>query len=67
MVEPHKRITGKDRDRLSKTVVAQYRKGASIRSIAADLNRSYGFVHRMLLDAEVQLRGRGGNVRRTSK
>ena len=29
--------------------------------------RSYGFVHRLLLDAEVPLRGRGGATRTKKK
>ncbi|MDX3772085.1 MULTISPECIES: helix-turn-helix domain-containing protein [unclassified Streptomyces] len=37
--------------------------GASIRAIADAHGRSYGFVHRMLSEAGVTLRGRGGATR----
>jgi len=39
----------------------QYEQGRSIRELAGEYDRSYGFIHRMLVDAEVGLRGRGGN------
>lgn len=35
--------------------------------MAADLGRSYGFVHRILVDAAVPLRGRGGATRTKKK
>ena len=54
------RITGATRDRLAATLKAKYEKGASIRSLAEGLGRSYGFVHRVLNESGVQLRGRGG-------
>lgn len=59
-----RRITGPDRDRLSADLKRRYEAGASIRELAADTGRSYGFVHRVLLEAGVTLRGRGGAVRR---
>jgi hypothetical protein len=37
--------------------------GSSIRSIAADTGRSYGFVHRVLTESGATLRGRGGATR----
>ena len=39
----------------------------SIRALAEGTGRSYGFVHRLLLDAEVPLRGRGGATRTKKK
>lgn len=61
------RITGGDRDKLAKDMKKKYESGRSIRELAADTGRSYGFVHRILSDAGVQLRGRGGATRRKSK
>lgn len=54
------RITGQARDELAEQVRRRYESGESIRSLAAELGRSYGFVHRLLRDAEVPLRSRGG-------
>jgi predicted transcriptional regulator len=58
------RITGDDRSRLAGELKARYDQGASIRELANDTNRSYGFVHRILSEAGVRLRGRGGATRR---
>lgn len=57
------RITGSDRAKLSTEIKAQYRKGASIRQLAETHGRSYGFMHRMLSEAGVELRQRGGRTR----
>jgi hypothetical protein len=57
------RITGGDRSKLSSDLKRKYTSGASIRSLAAETGRSYGFVHRMLSESGVQLRGRGGATR----
>ncbi|MFR9792927.1 helix-turn-helix domain-containing protein [Streptomyces sp. MB22_4] len=38
----------------------RYAEGASIREIAEETGRSYGFVRKALFDAGVTLRGRGG-------
>ncbi|MCU0300960.1 MAG: helix-turn-helix domain-containing protein [Candidatus Nanopelagicales bacterium] len=57
------RVTGDARAALTRDVVARYQAGASIRELAASLDRSYGFVHRLLTDAGVELRGRGGATR----
>lgn len=54
------RITGPDRAKLSSQLSKSYQAGASIRQLASETGRSYGFVHRMLVDSGVQLRGRGG-------
>lgn len=57
-------ITGKARVNLSKRLARQYERGASIRALAESTGRSYGFVHRVLSETEVTLRGRGGSHRR---
>ncbi|MFB7633211.1 helix-turn-helix domain-containing protein [Streptomyces sp. NPDC056149] len=59
-----KRITGAARDELAGDIEKAYEGGASIRAIAASLGRSYGFVHGILVEGGVTLRGRGGNSRR---
>lgn len=61
------RITGAERERLTSTLRENYVKGASLRELAQQTGRSYGFVHRMLTDAGVTLRGRGGSTRSTKK
>jgi predicted transcriptional regulator len=61
------RITGTARDELTVELVRKYDAGASIRELAEDSGRSYGFVHRVLADADITLRGRGGNTRREDK
>jgi hypothetical protein len=57
------RVTGSDRAKLAGELKKKYASGASIRSLAEETNRSYGFVHRMLTESGVQLRGRGGATR----
>jgi hypothetical protein len=54
------RISGSARDELRADVSEKYLKGNSIRDLAVEIGRSYGFVHRLLVEAEVPLRGRGG-------
>ncbi|MFF0544174.1 helix-turn-helix domain-containing protein [Nocardia thailandica] len=58
------RVTGKSRDRLQSQLKKQYEAGASIRSLARSTGRSYGFIHNVLVESHVQLRGRGGANRR---
>ena len=66
MVELKKgtRVTGGDRDTLSAQLKRKYEGGASIRALAEESGRSYGFVHRMLSESGATLRGRGGATRR---
>lgn len=58
------RLSRPERERLSKKVATQYEKGKSIREIGEATGRSYGAVHRMLTDAGVSFRTRGGAVRK---
>ena len=58
-----RRVTGKDRDDLAAKLKKQYLSGKSIRALAEETGRSYGFVHRVLTESGVQLRGRGGATR----
>jgi hypothetical protein len=57
------RITGGDRNKLAADLKRKYSSGRSIRELASETGRSYGFVHRMLSEAGVALRGRGGATR----
>jgi hypothetical protein len=61
------RITGSAREKLTADLRKKYEKGQSIRALADGTGRSYGFVHRLLVDAEVPLRGRGGATRTRKK
>ncbi|WP_343074887.1 helix-turn-helix domain-containing protein [Phytoactinopolyspora alkaliphila] len=57
------RISGGQRDQLSTDLKKQYESGRSIRELASETGRSYGFVHRLLSESGVTLRGRGGATR----
>jgi hypothetical protein len=57
------RVTGVDRSKLATLLSKRYDSGESIRSLAASTGRSYGFVHRILTETGVTLRGRGGATR----
>lgn len=57
------RVTGPDRDTLASDLRRRYEQGESIRDLAESTGRSYGFVHRMLSESGVGLRGRGGATR----
>ena len=57
------RVTGEAREELTQDLVGRYGAGESIRELAASTGRSYGFVHRILVEGGVTLRGRGGATR----
>jgi hypothetical protein len=57
------RITGGERSKLAADLKRKYASGSSIRELAGETGRSYGFVHRMLSESGVTLRGRGGATR----
>jgi len=61
------RVTGTARDKLASELKRKYESGASIRALAESTGRSYGFVHRMLSESGVTLRGRGGATRGKAK
>ncbi|HEY2575662.1 MAG TPA: helix-turn-helix domain-containing protein [Streptosporangiaceae bacterium] len=61
------RVTGADRIKLAADLKKRYDAGESIRSLAAATGRSYGFVHRILSETGVSLRGRGGATRGKAK
>ncbi|HET8969961.1 MAG TPA: helix-turn-helix domain-containing protein [Candidatus Nanopelagicales bacterium] len=58
-----RRVTGSERDKLAADLKKKYTSGASIRDLALATGRSYGFVHRVLCESGVALRGRGGATR----
>jgi predicted transcriptional regulator len=60
-------VSGGEREKLTNDLKKKYAAGASIRELAASTGRSYGFVHRILTDADVTLRGRGGATRGKKK
>lgn len=57
------RVSGEQRDTLAAAVKERYLAGDTIRAIAADMGRSYGFVHGLLREQKVPLRARGGDTR----
>jgi hypothetical protein len=63
----HRRITGPERDRWTKDCVRRYASGESIRQIATSTGRSYGAVHKMLTEAGVVMKPRGGARRQLGK
>ena len=58
------RVTGEDRNRLATDLKNRCAAGESIRSLATSTGRSYGFIHRILTETGVALRGRGGATRK---
>lgn len=58
------RVVGQQRAMLVTLIVERYVRGESIRAIADDIGRSYGFVHGVLRQTEIPLRARGGATSR---
>lgn len=52
-------ISGRARTDVQETAVGRYGEGASIRTIASELSRSYGFVHKLLVESGTPIRARG--------
>jgi hypothetical protein len=63
-VRKSSRLTGAARTKLAADLKKKYDNGASIRELAQETGRSYGFVHRMLSEAGTTLRGRRGGASR---
>lgn len=55
-----RRLSPDERRAMAQVLARRYRDGASIRALAADFGRSYGFVQRLLGEAGVVARPRGG-------
>lgn len=62
--ESRRRIVGDERESLAAEYARRYDAGSSIRAIAAESGRSYGFVHRVLAENGISLRARGGDTKR---
>lgn len=58
------RVSGDERTMLASDLKKRYEGGESIRVLAESSGRSYGFVHRILTESGVTLRGRGGATRK---
>jgi len=58
-LEKSLRIAGESRIQLAADLKTRYEQGASIRELARMTGRSYGFIHQVLSETEVPLRGRG--------
>ncbi|MEW1674880.1 helix-turn-helix domain-containing protein [Streptomyces noursei] len=61
--EPRKRVKGRQQKAVAQVLKAKYDAGASIRALAAESGRSYGYVHRTLTEAGTALRTFGGKQR----
>lgn len=57
-------LTGDVRTAARSKAAQLYGQGATIRSVAQQLGRSYGGTRVLLLEAGVTLRGRGGGIRK---
>lgn len=62
-----RRVTGGEREKLAADLRKKYEAGTSIRALAEETGRSYGFVHRILTESKTPLRGRGGATRGKAK
>lgn len=63
---PNARVTGQDRVKITGDIKKMYAKDKSIRAIAEETGRSYGFVHKVLAESpDVELRPRGGGRRKS--
>ena len=60
------RITGTQRTELAAELAQRYGAGESIRAIAETTGRSFGFVHGLIKESGVEVRGRGGATRGAS-
>ncbi|TMR88617.1 helix-turn-helix domain-containing protein [Nonomuraea basaltis] len=60
-IRPRVRIVGAERHQLTQLVAGRYQAGESIRVLAESIGRSYGFIHKLLEEAGVDLRHRGGD------
>ena len=61
------RIVGPSRDKLGADLKKKYESGRSVRELAGSTGRSYGFVHRILVESGADMRGRGGATRGKAK
>lgn len=63
-------LEGAERRRVRADLADRYNRGATIKAIAEEVGRSYGSVHKLLTEAEVNFRSphghrsRGGSIRK---
>ncbi|CAM5621652.1 hypothetical protein SMICM304S_10020 [Streptomyces microflavus] len=60
-------MTGAARDKLAADLKKKYDSGASIRALAEETGRSYGFVHRMLSESSYVARPRRSHTRQEGR
>lgn len=60
-------VSGSERSKLATKVARAYGKGASVRELADQHGRSYGFIHRLLIEVDAVMRGRGRATRAKTK
>lgn len=58
------RLVDPERATTRKTAARLYTQGATIQSVAREIGGSYWLACTLLLEADVQLRGRGGGMRK---
>lgn len=67
-VKPRQRIVGPERVALTTEFLRRYQEDRhSIRTIARDTGRCYGFIHRMLAEGGASMRSRGGSHPRQAR
>ena len=59
----YEHLSGSARAEARNVAATRYSEGATVRDIAAELGRSYGFVHRLLIESDVPLRSRGARTK----
>jgi fatty acid-binding protein DegV len=57
-------LKGTERTAAAQKAAELYAQGCTIRSVAQQLGRSYGATRALLIEAKVQLRERGGRIRK---
>ncbi|MFD4257763.1 helix-turn-helix domain-containing protein [Streptomyces sp. NPDC058534] len=64
--KPGQQLRGTARTTTALTAADLYAQGCTIRSVAIQIGRSYGATRVLLLEAGVQLRARGGGIRKAA-
>ncbi len=62
-IAPGLHVSGRQRERLMTELKAKYESGSSVRALARETGRSYGFVHGLLQEGGAHLRSRGAPQR----
>ncbi len=63
----NKHLLGPARARFAAVLKKSYSQGSSVRELSEMTGRSYGWIHRMLKEAEVEFRSRGGSGRHAAR